>query len=125
MVVFDSSVIINYLHGQKKSVDAVNAYIGKERFSITCINEYELRRGAEGEAEELLNMLLDSFNVYYMDGKSTAIAVGLYKRLKKKGLGEDDADLLIASIALANDETIVAADTDFEKIMPGSVRIVK
>ncbi len=125
MVILDSSVIINYLHGEKRSVDAINSYMGKERFSITCINEYELYRGAEGKAEELLGVLLDSFNIYYMDAKSTAIAVELYKKLRKRKGTADDADILIAAIAMANGEALVTSDRDFERIMPSGAKIVK
>lgn len=125
MVIFDTNLIIDYLHGEERSVQIINAFIGKERLSITCINEYELFKGAGIAGEELLNMLLGSFNIYYLNQNSIRIAANIYKRLKQKGKLIDDADILIASIASENGETLITQDSDFERIDLKNIKVIE
>jgi predicted nucleic acid-binding protein len=124
MAVFDTNLLINYLHGDKKAIETVGMYSKIGRLSITCINKYELMRGATLAGEMLLDELLSNFNVLYLDNSSIAIASNIYKKLRSNGKIIDDADILIASIAIANDEILITSDKDFEHINSKLIKVV-
>lgn len=124
MVVLDTSILIHYLHGNKRIVGLVDDYISKERVSITCINEYELLKGSNASDAELLNGFISTFNVYWMNPRSLELSSEIYKRLKGKGRLIDDADILIAGIALANGETLLTADGDFGRIDSKQIKVL-
>lgn len=125
MVIFDTNLIIDYLHGEERAMRIIDTYIGRERLSITCINEYELLKGAGIAGEELLNMLLSGFNIYYPNQNSIRMAANIYRRLKQKGRLIDDADILIASIACENGETLITQDSDFERIGLKNIKVIE
>jgi len=116
MVVLDTSILIHYLHGNKRIVGIVDDYLSKERVSITCINEYELLKGSHSADAELLHGFISTFNVYWMNQHSLEFASEIYKKLKGRGKTIDDADILIAGMVFANGETLLTADRDFEQI---------
>ena len=42
MVVLDTSVVIDALHGNSRVIDAINAYVEDGKLSITVLIQYEL-----------------------------------------------------------------------------------
>lgn len=116
MVIFDTNVLIHYLHGKTSAVKIVKTYSKFGGLAVTCINKYELMKGATLAGDMLLNELLSNFNVLCLNDASIAIASNIYKDLKSKGKLIDDADILIASMAIASNEILVTFDNDFRRI---------
>jgi predicted nucleic acid-binding protein len=125
MSILDTNIVIHYLHGNEKVVALVKRHIDADKISITCINEYELMRGAKTAGDEVLKDLLGRFEIYYLDERSIAIAAEIYKKLKSSGKLIDDADILIASIAISNNEILLTADKDFKEIRSKNINIIE
>ena len=97
--------------------------IGVEEIAVTSITAYELlrgaaylaRRGSEGELRVFVRMLseLPVISFTYEDAR---IASLLWSKLRERETSVNDADILIASISLRLEETLVSLDKDFQRI---------
>jgi len=92
---------------------------------ITVMNKYELMRGAGFLEAGIIDALISSMLVYDLNDSGTSAAVEVYASLKKKGRMINEFDILIAGIALANEQAIVTMDGDFQKVPGLSVVLVK
>ncbi|MDE1870404.1 MAG: PIN domain-containing protein [Candidatus Micrarchaeota archaeon] len=124
MVVLDTSILIHYLHGNKKVVGIVDEYLSNEKVSITCVNEYELLKGSGTADAQLLNEFIATFDVYWMNRRSLDFSSEIYKKLKGRGRMIDDADILIAGMTFANGETLLTADKDFGQIESRQIKLI-
>ncbi len=97
--------------------------IGVKEIAVTSITAYELlrgaaylaRRGSEGELRVFVRMLseLPVISFTYEDAR---IASLLWSKLRERETSVNDADILIASISLRLEETLVSLDKDFQRI---------
>ncbi|MCD6227787.1 type II toxin-antitoxin system VapC family toxin [Candidatus Micrarchaeota archaeon] len=113
----DSTVLIDYMRGNKKAVNLINKLYRSSWFFTTVINEYELKRGAPKHTK-IINELLYNLNVLPMNRAAADTAAEIYNNLKKMGKPIDEPDYLIAGICLSNGiKTIVTQNKKhFEKI---------
>jgi tRNA(fMet)-specific endonuclease VapC len=109
-VILDSDILIYFLKGKKEIVNEV-LKLPKEELYMTRINYSELLYGAYNsqKIEENLRKVvpfLESFHVLEFDKSSSEVFAKIKATLKKEGQIIADMDLMIASIAIANKQTL-------------------
>ncbi len=124
MVVFDTSILIDAMSGVGRAVAAIESYKGKEDAWITVVTKYELLRSRRGIDAQTAELLVESMNVYYLKDAEMRKSVEIYNALRANGTPINELDVLIAGIALANNQTLVTSDRDFEKVKLQGVRVV-
>ncbi len=122
MVFLDTDVLIDFLRNNKEVVKKINNLREKdENLSTTSINSFELYRGSkrlsgdsEEEAAETLLRTLKLFDFTLEDSKKAA---EIFETLKSKGEIIELTDIMIAAIAIENNQTLLTRNTKhFEKI---------
>jgi predicted nucleic acid-binding protein len=117
----DSDTLIYFLKGRGETVAALAAR-SPEELATSRINYTELLYGAYNstQAERNLRIIvpfLENFEIYEFDRTAAEIFAKEKARLKKSGKMIADMDLMIASIALANNLILVTNNTrHFERI---------
>ena len=124
MVVLDTSIVIDYLKGEREAVEAVEKF-SKAKFSITFITEYELLKYRGAAVKKVLNELLTKFIIYHSDDKSAVIAAEIYKNLEDAGELINENDILIAGICLSRNDVLLTKDRDFENINHKNIIVIK
>ncbi len=103
---FDTSAIIDMMREKKF-----------ERGAISVITVLEVLRGVkESKRENIKRLLEESFEVIGLENEVILTYCDLYSSLKSDGDILPDADLLVASSALAHDLTLKSGDKDFERL---------
>ena len=113
----DSDILIYFLKGRGDVVAKVLAY-PPEDLVTSRINFTELLYGAYNSAKveknlKVITSFLESFDILEFDARSAAIFAKEKARLKKNGTILADMDLMIASIAIANDLILVSNNTKY------------
>lgn len=111
MVVIDSDIIIEFLRDNKQIVEKIK-YFNKENIEIysTTINTFELFRGFinyKKDSLEAFNDFLNNLVILDFDVNASKKAAEIFEYLKAKGEVLDIADIMIASIVLVNNETLL------------------
>jgi predicted nucleic acid-binding protein len=117
MVCLDTNVVIDFMHGSAKIVNAVKNYSAKEPIAITSITLYELFKGANESQLQSVFDFVSSTEVYGLGDKEAIEASRMYKRVKAQGKLVGENDILIAGIIAANNEVLLTEDKDFEKLL--------
>jgi|SRR3989344_538342 len=121
MVCLDSDVLINFLRKDAKTIRLFeNLRSRKETLSITSINSFELIKGIS----RLSNMdqtqvlkFLSNFKIYDFNFDSSKKAADIFNDLKSKGEIIELPDIMIASITIANNESLITGNINhFERI---------
>lgn len=123
MVVLDTNIVIDALHGNKTVIDEINTFVGDGKLAITAINRYELLRGLiPGEEEEKarLQEFLSSLVIHALGEKEINYSTEIYWKLKERGKLINELDIIIAGISLANNEMLLTNDKDFRSIKSSS-----
>ncbi|HZX12727.1 MAG TPA: type II toxin-antitoxin system VapC family toxin [Candidatus Nanoarchaeia archaeon] len=123
MYCLDTNILVDYLRGDEEIKEKLeNLFNSGVRVSITILAVCELYKGiflANKQEESLLilNRLIDSFILFNIT-KETAIVYGqLYAQLAKKGKLTQETDLIIASVAINNNQILITRNKkDFESI---------
>jgi len=116
MHLLDSSVIIGMSKFQEVNEKVINI-IGEEEAVISSLSIHEVLIGSKTEKEFFVfSNLFSGFRIFNYDNECAQISAKIYLHLKEKGKMINQFDILIASIALRNDLTIVSYDKDFSKI---------
>lgn len=123
MVCLDTSLIIDILRGNEKvklikdKLDSNN-----EQITIASPTIMELRKGLkigkpkEGE-ENKINELIDSFTILNLDKHSAVLSGDIEGDLVNRGEVIDLEDIMIAGIAISNNETLITRNVKhFKKI---------
>ena len=88
--------------------------------ALNAISYFETRRGLKPEAtrkKQLFEAMLQEAAVLELDRLTLDIAADLYQNLRRRGTLLEDADILIAGIAIANDAVLVTRNLrHFERI---------
>ena len=88
--------------------------------ALNAISYFETRRGLKPEAtrkKQLFEVMLQEAAVLELDRLTLDIAADLYQNLRRRGTLLEDADILIAGIAIANDAVLVTRNLrHFERI---------
>jgi len=117
----DSDILIYFLKGKKEVVQRVSK-IPIDNLYISRINYTELMFGAYNSTKITQNLkviepFLESFEVLEFTQVSSLIFAKEKARLKKNGNIIADMDLMIASIAIENDCTLISNNIKhFERV---------
>ncbi len=108
----DSDILINFLKGKQEVVEILSKIPINELY-ISRINYTELIYGAYNSTKinqnlKVIEPFLDSFEVLEFTKISSLIFAKEKARLKKGGNIIADMDLMIASIAIENDCTLIS-----------------
>lgn len=126
MACLDSDILIAYLHNEHDAIKKLEDLYAKGDVTAftTTINAVEIWKGiyrASGEKQKeeaaKVRWLLDSLELLTLDYESSRLAGELDAKMRANTIG--DLDLLIASIALANGETLVTKNIKHFKRVPG------
>ncbi len=116
MVIFDTNLLIDALSGQKKAIETIESYKGKENAAITILSKYELLKGKKFSEQQTMDDMIGGLNAYGLGEREVGECASIYRALKAKGKLIDEFDILIAGIAVANNEKLVTNDTGFKEI---------
>lgn len=110
-MIADSSLLIDFLREKKNAVEMIQKYLA-EGIYTTEVNVFELVRGAYLSRNpeiyiERVHVLLSRMVVLPLERRATLKAGELAAFLDKEGLHVEDADCLIAGIALVNSVPII------------------
>jgi len=117
----DSDTLIYFLKGRSETVAALVAH-SPDDLVTSRINYAELLYGVYNSSKSEQNLriivpFLENFEICEFDRTAAEIFAKEKARLKKSGTMIADMDLMIASVALANDLTLVSNNTrHFERI---------
>lgn len=118
MACLDTTFIIDLLRNNSNALEKLKSLSG-EPICTTAISVAELYRGAwmsnnrERETAKI-RKILDNMKVISFDNSSAGVYAELYCQLKPNPINE--YDLLIASMTISNDETLLTRDADFRRI---------
>ncbi|WP_321777894.1 PIN domain-containing protein [Sulfurimonas sp.] len=117
----DSDILIYFLKGKKEVVERLSQ-IPIDNLYISRINYTELIYGAYNSSKitknlKIIEPFLDSFKVLEFTKISSLLFAKEKARLKKNGNIIADMDLIIASIAIENDCTLISNNIKhFERV---------
>lgn len=120
-MILDSDILIYFLKGEKTVVAEVLKIASDELFT-TRVNYTELLYGAYNSSKIEDNLtkfknFLEKFTILEFDEKSSEIFAQTKAKLKKEGNIIADMDLMIASIAIANEQDLATNNhKHFERI---------
>ena len=110
MTFLDTSIIIDFLSGDKEIVALVKELNEKEEIKTTTITEYELLRHKTKIKRQAAQKFLSAVTVFSFDRDSARKAALLYEKLRASGEMINENDLLIAGISLSNEEILLTRD---------------
>jgi tRNA(fMet)-specific endonuclease VapC len=122
LAVLDTNVCIYVLKGRAPRAAARILETPLDRLAVTAITAAELRYGAERSARRdenlaLVEAFLSPFNVVPFDDRAAQAFAPLKAALLAQGKPIGPMDLLIASIALAAEATVVTAnEREFRRV---------
>ncbi|MEM1523623.1 MAG: type II toxin-antitoxin system VapC family toxin [Thermofilaceae archaeon] len=95
-----------------------------EEGAISLITLIEVLRGVPAGKREIVKKLLEeSFDVLGIDNSVVRIYCELYDELKKRGSLVPDADLLIASTAIAHNLVLRTKDRHFKELVSHGLKL--
>jgi tRNA(fMet)-specific endonuclease VapC len=124
MFCLDTDFLITFLRrdyaAEKKMEELLES--GMSQATTTAVNALELYKGAFKSDDrireiERVRRLLGMFNILALDIKAAEIAGEVHARLKSNSIGE--SDILIASIAMANGQTLLTRNARHFERVPG------
>ena len=123
MVCLDSDILIDYLKEKDYAIKKIKGFHEDNKVILTTsVNSFELFKGAikSGNAKtiEPLNALLSNIKILNFDLNSSRKAAEIFEDLKSKGEILDLADIMIASIVITNNETLVTNNISHFKRIP-------
>jgi len=113
MNIFDSDKVID-------SIQAGRAAPG----AISVITLLEVLRGVDEERRQRVKELLEkNYVVQGMDNAVILLTCRLYNQLKRDGERIEEADLIIAATAMAQDSTLITGDANFRRLTKYGLRL--
>jgi tRNA(fMet)-specific endonuclease VapC len=120
----DTDMLSYFLKGRPEVVEKALQYLSLySTLEFTVITYYEIRRGLEwaradrkvAEFEELANISM----IWDLDRVAAAEAARISATLKRQGVVIDEADILIAGIALAHSIPVITHNVRHFSQIPG------
>ena len=124
MTLIDTSVIIDFLAGDKKIVSLIQELADTGDIKATCITEYELLKHKTKLKRQLAEEFLAEITVSPFDSAAAKESAKIFTELREQGRMINENDLLIAGIALANHEVLLTRDQKFGAIDDVNIKIV-
>ncbi|HEX7445653.1 MAG TPA: type II toxin-antitoxin system VapC family toxin [Methanothrix sp.] len=128
MIVIDTSVLIDALHGKQAALRKIlELEETGETLCTTQINVLELYKGVYSPPRskkglEKVKKLLEALVILDIDDDTYEMFGELSAELKRRGEAIGDFDELIASIALTHEAALVSTDGHFQRV-PGLTTI--
>jgi predicted nucleic acid-binding protein len=122
MVCLDTDILVAFLGGNADAIDTIRALEQTEvPLTSTSVTAYELFKGAQISSNpkyntQLVKNLLNGLHILYLDDKASERAGNLYAELRREGKLIGEFDILIASICITNDETLVSNNKHLRRI---------
>jgi len=112
VVCLDSDIIIDFLRKEKSAVFEIGKMNeGGVELSTTSISAFELLKGntslSQRSDKEALEGLLKTIKIYDFNLKSSRKAAEIFNNLKEEGNLIELPDIMIASIAMSNSESLL------------------
>ena len=124
MTLIDTSVIIDFIGGDKKIVSLIQELVEAEEIRTTSITVYELLRHKSKLKRQLAEDFLSEVTVYPFDENSAKEAATLFIGLQATGKKINQNDVLIAGIALAHDEVLLTRNPKLATIGKSNIKNV-
>ena len=124
MIIIDTNVVIEYLKGNEIIIQTVNEYSKNHGIGITYISEYELLKYSD-KKNKVLEEFIENITVLYPDNTSAARSAEIFRKLRSSGDLINENDILIAGIALKNNNKFIILDSDFNKIRDEDIDILQ
>ena len=108
----DTTILIEHLRGRKEAVDLLTILARQgHRLGLCCINVAELYSGLSHEERVWADRLIDSLDFYDVT-REVAKQAGQYRYdFARRGVTLPTADTLVAATAVAENATLVTANT--------------
>ena len=104
MIVADTDVLIDYLHGVSPVHEQIGRYLDSQQLVTTVVTIFELLSGGdEGRRAKATREIAELIPVLTLDFVSAGRAAAVNRHLIQSGQSINMGDSLIAGIALAND----------------------
>ncbi len=118
MVVYDTSVIIDYLRRGRLAELSSGA--------ITIVTLLEILRGvrSKDDREKLKDSLKKLFTILPLNEDAAQRYCELYISLRSRGRMIPEADLIIASICMVFDEVLVTKDRHFQELRDLGLKVI-
>lgn len=121
MVCFDSDVLINLLRNDEKTVLRIKEIEESDKITTTAINGFELWKGVyrKGKDERAVSELLEIVSLLEFNGKASKKAAEIFEHLRSRGKIVDALDVMIAAIAIINNEPLLTFNKKHFENIPG------
>jgi len=121
--VLDTDICIFWLRGDKK-IEQKILDVGMERISLTVITQCELYYGVfkSDRVEDnlkVINDLCSKIEIINFSKKTPLLYGKIKAELENRGIGLDDADILIGCLTLENEATLVTNNVEHFKRIKG------
>jgi len=118
LVCCDTNFLIGLLRGSSEAKSKLKT-LGPATLTTTIINVAELYKGVYRTSDISKGIgdiwsLLEHFIILNLDSAGCSVFGQLSSSMKGNQLA--DADMLIASIALSNNESLLTSDSDFQRV---------
>lgn len=105
--VLDTDILSALMKKQAHALEQAQAYLGiHDRFTISCVTLYEIRRGLKAKKADVQVVVFDQFcekcRIIWLTNEIVNRAADIYADLYQRGELIGDADILIAASALVN-----------------------
>jgi tRNA(fMet)-specific endonuclease VapC len=121
MVCIDSDVLINFLRNREDAKEIIKGLIEQEiELSTTTINTFELYKGLKKIKDNPSSLIiaLANFKILNFDINASKRAAEITNYLESKGEIIDIADIMIASVVITNNETLLTNNLNHFKRIP-------
>lgn len=120
-LIFDTSVLVNLERREPKSVEIVEKLQQKIGFKpyTTFFNHFEFILGVKRKFKknsEKVEGFLDKFEILHTTDETSRIMSDLKYNYDKRGITISIPDLVVASMAIENNMTLVTSDKGFQNI---------
>ncbi len=123
MVCLDTDVFINILRNNERTISIIKEIQKTNQMTTTVINNFELWKGfyrtKSVRDEKAIIELLDIISLLEFDEKASKKAAEIFEYLRKKGKTVDALDVMIASIAITNNEPLLTFNKKHFENIPG------
>lgn len=114
MVCLDTDILIGLLRNDTKTIEKIAQFTKEEKIHTTAINIFELWRGVykkkSAQGKVAVESLLEDLECLDLDKDAASIAAQIYEQLASRGKMSDFLDVLIAAIAVQNNDTLMTGN---------------
>lgn len=120
MIIADTDVLIDFLHGKGRAADLVALELGRGQLKTTAVSRFELLAGAHTARQQgLVERLLLAVPALPFDAAAADRAAAVRRTLEKQGRSSGMGDSLIAGIVLAQQGVLLTRNRSHFERVPG------